>query len=151
MENSYLTLLRLDSSLDPRFQADLNWEEPWDKANWIHKKFQESNFLRYIGSYVVLDMRAMDGLEIKGFRKDLIHVLCPTQHSIIPSQWNLLVVDTIGTTWSVLIKEVSLFEGLFCTLLYVAGTTGSILIREVFLFRRSLIERFHCMYNISQT
>ena len=59
-------------------------------------------------------------------------------------QWNFSIMDTIGTTWSVLIKEVSLFQRLFCVLLYVAGTTGSVLIREVSLFQRSSIERFHC-------
>ena len=47
-------------------------------------------------------------------------------------QWNLSVMDTTGTTWSVLIKEVSLFQRLLSTLLYVAGTTGSVLIRERF-------------------
>ena len=40
------------------------------------------------------------------------------------------------TTWSVLIKKVSLFQRLFSTLLYVAGTTGSVLIREVSLIQR---------------
>ena len=57
-------------------------------------------------------------------------------------QWNLSIMDTLGTTGSVLIKEVSLCQRSFCTLLYVAGTTGSVRIREVSLFRRSLIERF---------
>ena len=43
-----------------------------------------------------------------------------------------------------LIKEdVSLFQRLLSTLLYVAGTTGSVLIREV-----SLIERFHCIISL---
>ena len=40
-----------------------------------------------------------------------------------------------------LIKEVSLFQRLFCALLYVAGTTGSVLIKEVSLIRRSLLNR----------
>ena len=53
------------------------------------------------------------------------------------------VADSIGTTWCLLIK-VSLFQRLFCTLLYVAETIGSVLIREMSLFRRSLIENFHC-------
>ena len=35
----------------------------------------------------------------------------------------------------------SLFKGLFSTLLYVARTTGSVLIREVYLIQRSLIQR----------
>ena len=43
-------------------------------------------------------------------------------------QWNLSITDTLAVTWSVLIKEVSLFQRLFSTLLYVAGTTGSVLI-----------------------
>ena len=55
-------------------------------------------------------------------------------------QWNLSIMDTLGATWNVLIKEVSLFKRLFSrsTFLYVAGTTGSVLIREVSLIRRSL-------------
>ena len=32
---------------------------------------------------------------------------------------------------------------------HVAGTTGSVLIREVSLFQRSLIERFHCIVRVS--
>ena len=63
---------------------------------------------------------------------------------IIPThtyiQWNLSIMDITG---SVQIEEVSLFQRVFCTLLYVVGTAGSVLIREVSLFRRSLIERFH--------
>ena len=59
-------------------------------------------------------------------------------------QWNLSITDTLGTTSSVPIKEVSLLQRLFCTLLYVAGTMNSVPIKEVSLFRRSLIERFHC-------
>ena len=46
-------------------------------------------------------------------------------------QWNLSVTGTIGTTWSVLINEVSLFQRLFCTLLCVGGTRKSVLILEV--------------------
>ena len=34
-------------------------------------------------------------------------------------QWNPSTPDTIGTTVSVLISEVSLFQGLICTHLYV--------------------------------
>ena len=41
-------------------------------------------------------------------------------------QWNLSITDTLGTTWSVLIRAVSLFQRLSST-------------------RRSLIERFHCI------
>ena len=67
------------------------------------------------------------------------------QKTSIIIQWNLSIMDTLGTTWSVLIQEVSLFQRLFCTLFYVAGTTGSVLIREASLFWRSLIERFHCI------
>ena len=65
-------------------------------------------------------------------------------------QWNLSTTDTLGTTWSILVKEVFLFQRLLSTLVYVAGTTGrhGVLIREVSLVRRSLIEvplytRFH--------
>ena len=47
--------------------------------------------------------------------------------------------------------EVSLFQRLLCTLLYVAGITGSVLIREVSLFQRSLIERFHCIMEIDRS
>ena len=36
-----------------------------------------------------------------------------------------------------LTKEMSLFQRIFSTLLYVAGTAGSALIREVSLIRRS--------------
>ena len=32
-----------------------------------------------------------------------------------------------GATGNVLIKEVSLFQRLFCTFLYVAGATGNVL------------------------
>ena len=61
-------------------------------------------------------------------------------------QWKLsITVTPWDHMWSVLIKEVSLFQRLFCTFLYVAGTICSVLIREVSLFRRFLIERFHCM------
>ena len=59
-----------------------------------------------------------------------------------------------------LVKEVSLFQRLFSTLLYVAATTGSVLIREVSLTIRgqareelvseaSLIARFHCTHTHS--
>ena len=48
-------------------------------------------------------------------------------------QWNLSVTDTIRTTWSVLIKEVSFSEVIFYT-----GTIGSVLIREVSLFLKVL-------------
>ena len=56
-------------------------------------------------------------------------------------QWNLSIMDTLRTTWSVLIKKVSLFQRMFSTLLYVhvAGTTGSVLIREVSLIQRVFI------------
>ena len=55
-------------------------------------------------------------------------------------EWNLSITDTLGNTWSALIKEVSLFQRLLCTLPYVAWTIGNVLIREVSLFRRFLIE-----------
>ena len=63
-------------------------------------------------------------------------------------QWNLSIMDTLGTMRSILIKEVFLFQWLFSTLFYVhvAGTTGSVVIREVYLIWRFLIERFHCTY-----
>ena len=47
-------------------------------------------------------------------------------------------MDTLGTSWSVLIKEVSLFQRLFSTLLYVVGTRTSILIRGVSLYLKVL-------------
>ena len=57
------------------------------------------------------------------------------------------ILYVAGTTGSVLIREVSLFQRMFCTFLYIAETTGSVQIREVYLFQsyRSLIERFHCI------
>ena len=61
-------------------------------------------------------------------------------------QWNLSIMDTLGTIWSVLIKEVSQIQRLFSTLLYVAGIRGSVLIREVSSIQRFLIERFCCIY-----
>ena len=60
-------------------------------------------------------------------------------------QWNLSIMDTLGTAQSVPIRELSLFQRLFRTLLHVVGTVDSVLIREVSLFQRSLIERFHCI------
>lgn len=51
-----------------------------------------------------------------------------------------LLMDTTGTTRTVPITEVSLFQGLICTLFYIAGTRTSVLIyREVSLFWRPLI------------
>ena len=51
---------------------------------------------------------------------------------------------TIGATlsYSVLIKEGSLFQGKFCALVHVARAIGSILIVQRCLFQRSIIERF---------
>ena len=40
-------------------------------------------------------------------------------------------MDTFGTTQSVLLREVSLIEGSFCTQLDVAGTVRSVLLKEV--------------------
>lgn len=51
------------------------------------------------------------------------------------TQWNLSSMDTTGTTSSVPTKEVSLFQSLFCTLLYATGTTGSVPVRGVSLFQ----------------
>ena len=48
---------------------------------------------------------------------------------LVGLQWNLSVVNTVGTQLSDLITEVSLTES--SMYLYVAGTVGSILIREV--------------------
>ena len=45
-------------------------------------------------------------------------------------QWNLSVVDTIGTQLAFLYR-VSLVQRWICTQLYVFGTTGSFLIEEV--------------------
>ena len=38
-------------------------------------------------------------------------------------------MDTLGTTRSVLIREVSSFQMSFCTHLYVAGTMDSVMIK----------------------
>ena len=54
-------------------------------------------------------------------------------------QWNLSTMDTIRTTRTVPITEVSLFQGLICTCTHfcIAGTKSSVLIyREVSLFWR---------------
>ena len=40
-------------------------------------------------------------------------------------------MDTFGTTQSVLLREVSLIEGSFCTQLDVPGMVRSVLLREV--------------------
>ena len=50
-------------------------------------------------------------------------------------QWNLSVVDTLGIAESVLISEVSTFQGWSCTHFYLAGTHISVLIKEVSLFQ----------------
>ena len=44
-------------------------------------------------------------------------------------QWNPSTMDTLGTASSVLIKEVSSFQGLFNTLFYAAGTMHGVLIK----------------------
>ena len=41
---------------------------------------------------------------------------------------------TIGTSETVLFREVSLFQRLICTQEYTIGTSGTVLIREVSLF-----------------
>ena len=46
-------------------------------------------------------------------------------------QWNLSIVDTIGTQLAVLYREVSLIQKWFCTLFYVFGTADNALLREV--------------------
>ncbi len=53
-------------------------------------------------------------------------LLCCIRHV----QWNLSIVDTIGTDQCVLIKEVSLFQRYLCTL-EMLGTLESVLIIEV--------------------
>ena len=64
-------------------------------------------------------------------------------------RWNLSITDTLGATWSVLIKEVYWFQRLFSKkFLCVTGTAGSrvLLTREMSLIQRSLLERFHCKH-----
>ena len=43
---------------------------------------------------------------------------------------------TVGTSETVLIREVSLFQRLICTQKYTVGTSETVLIREVSLFQR---------------
>ena len=91
------------------------------------------------------------GLITKEDRYTQQHTFSYVIHIII--QWKLSITDALRTIGSVLIKQVSLFQRSFSTLLnvHVAGTLGGVLIGKVSLFRRSLIERFHCMvhrYNI---
>ena len=91
------------------------------------------------------------GLITKEDRYTQQHTFSHVIHIII--QWKLSITDALRTIGSVLIKQVSLFQRSFSTLLnvYVAGTLGGVLIGKVSLFRRSLIEGFHCMvhrYNI---
>ena len=50
----------------------------------------------------------------------------------------------LGPVKSVLIGEVSLFQGLINTHLYCIGTQKSVLIIEVSLFQGVLISNFHC-------
>ena len=61
-------------------------------------------------------------------------------------QWDLSIEGTIGTQLAVLYRVVSLIQRWICTQLYVVGTTDSVLIRELFLFKVSFKERFHCIY-----
>ena len=51
------------------------------------------------------------------------------------------IEDTICTQLAVLYREVSLIQRPICTEVYGVGTTDSVLIREVSLFRVSFIER----------
>ena len=60
-----------------------------------------------------------------------------SEHYVI--QWNLSIVDTIGTQLAVLFREVFLIQRLICTQLNVVGTAGSVLIRGGPLFRVSFI------------
>ena len=53
-------------------------------------------------------------------------------------QWNLSIVNTIGTQLAVLYREVSLTQRKICTQLYVVGTADSVLIREVSLIQSAL-------------
>ena len=56
-------------------------------------------------------------------------------------QWNLSIADTLGTAESVLISEVSTFQGQFYTQLYIAGIHNRVLIKEVSLFLRVSLQR----------
>ena len=56
--------------------------------------------------------------------------LCTLMY-VLPRQWNLSIVDTIGTQLAVLYREVSLIQRQICTQLNVVGTVDSVLIREV--------------------
>ena len=76
-----------------------------------------------------------------------VHDLCMTCRA---SGTSLLQTPLGPHEVSWLKKEVSLFQRLFSTHLYVyvGGTTGSVLIRGVSLIRRSLVERFHCIEDL---
>ena len=74
----------------------------------------------------------------------LSHESICSHRNYYTKQWNLSIADTLRTAESVLISEVSSFQGQFCTQLYLAGTLDSVLIKVVSLyFRGVLIEGFH--------
>ena len=59
-------------------------------------------------------------------------------------QWNLSIADTLGTAESVLISEVSTFQGNFTHVCnYTVGTHNSVLITEVSSLQGSRLEGFH--------
>ena len=62
-----------------------------------------------------------------------IHVLSHAQcMQNVLLQWNLSIVDTLGTTKNVLISEVSCFRGSYVhNSIYLAGTLDSVLIKEM--------------------
>ena len=72
-------------------------------------------------STAVYRMRVHQKLYGSGFGKEL--------------QWNLSIADTLGTAKHVLISEVSTFQVKFYINLYLAGTHNSVLIKEVSLFQ----------------
>ena len=53
---------------------------------------------------------------------------------------------TIGTSETVLIREVFLFQRLICTQKYAIGTSETVLIREVSLFQRLICTQKYVYY-----
>ena len=65
-------------------------------------------------------------------------------------QWNHSIPDTNGAEESVLIREVSLFQGLNSTQTWYLGRKKVSCLERCPYIRGVLIEGFHCMYYIQQ-
>ena len=64
-------------------------------------------------------------------------------------QWNLSNPDTSVTEESVLISEVSLFQGLYCTQTGCLGQSNVSCLSRVSLFQGGLNKGFHCTLGVA--